>query len=211
MLEKDGMIKTKTVGKGNRRKHLLTVLNWENYQQVETENFTENKPERLPKINPNSTSNKNDKNDKNERRRVSQVDKSTLDPPLSDYFEIAFGFWKMFKKNLEDLNLSTSEIEKAEFNTWVDPVRLLIETDKKTKDEIREVFKFLREDDFWPGQVRSTAKLRKRDKNGEKYFDKLLFESRHGKVRKNNKRGKAGVETAGAVENLLAEIEATQR
>jgi DNA-binding PadR family transcriptional regulator len=70
LLENDGMITTKTVGKGNRRKHLLTVVNWQKYQQQETENFTENKPETLPKINPKlyrkCTTNKNDKNEKND-------------------------------------------------------------------------------------------------------------------------------------------------
>jgi hypothetical protein len=58
------MIQTEIVGTGNRRKHLLTVVNWAKYQQNETGNFTETKPETLPKINPNIPPNKNDKNDK---------------------------------------------------------------------------------------------------------------------------------------------------
>lgn len=62
LLKNDGMIQTKVVGRGNRRKHLLTVVNWQKYQQAETRNFTENKPETLPKVNPN----KNDKNEKND-------------------------------------------------------------------------------------------------------------------------------------------------
>ena len=44
LLKKDGMIKTKTVGSGNRRKHLLTVMNWQKYQQMETEKDTESNP-----------------------------------------------------------------------------------------------------------------------------------------------------------------------
>ena len=68
MLESDEMISTKIVGKGNRRKHLLTVVNWNKYQKTETrnftENFTENKPETLPKINPN----KNEEKNKNEKK-----------------------------------------------------------------------------------------------------------------------------------------------
>jgi hypothetical protein len=62
LLKNDGMLQTKVVGRGNRRKHLLTVVNWQKYQQAETQNFTENKPETLPKVNPN----KNDKNEKND-------------------------------------------------------------------------------------------------------------------------------------------------
>lgn len=63
MLESDKMITTKTVGKGNRRKHLLSVVNWSKYQHAETENFTENKPETLPKVNHN-------KNNKNIRSNI---------------------------------------------------------------------------------------------------------------------------------------------
>lgn len=63
LLKKDGMIETKTVGSGNRRKHLLTVMNWRKYQQVETQNFTETKPETLPKMTPN-------KNEKNKEKNI---------------------------------------------------------------------------------------------------------------------------------------------
>lgn len=67
MLKKDNMIDRKNVGNGNRRKHLLTVVNWSEYQQMETENFTETVPETLPEINPN----KNDNNEENEENIIS--------------------------------------------------------------------------------------------------------------------------------------------
>lgn len=44
LLKKDGMINTEIIGKGNQRNHLLTVLNWDNYQQTETEKGTSGKP-----------------------------------------------------------------------------------------------------------------------------------------------------------------------
>ena len=61
MLKKDGMILTETVGKGNRRKHLLTVINWEKYQEKETETFTETFTETVPL----TRIIKNEKNEKN--------------------------------------------------------------------------------------------------------------------------------------------------
>lgn len=64
LLKNDGMIATKTVGKGNRRKHLLTVVNWQKYQQMETKNYTERKPKTTPKGNPNN----NDNNENNENK-----------------------------------------------------------------------------------------------------------------------------------------------
>jgi hypothetical protein len=60
LLVSDAMVKTKTVGSGNRRKHLLTVVNWAKYQQSETGNYTESKPETLPEINPKLYPNKNE-------------------------------------------------------------------------------------------------------------------------------------------------------
>lgn len=73
LLEKDGMIKTKTVGSGNRRKHLLTVVNWKEYQQTETEESTERVPGTPPKEYPNVPPNKNDKNEKNIKPPISPL------------------------------------------------------------------------------------------------------------------------------------------
>jgi len=69
MLEKDLMIETKTIGKGNRRKHLLTVNNWNKFQQTFTENCTSTKPKTLSEENPNVTPNKKEKNDKNDKNK----------------------------------------------------------------------------------------------------------------------------------------------
>jgi len=61
LLLSDNMITTKTLGNGNRRKHLLTVVNWEKYQQKENGNDTKGKPETTPKGNRKRPTNKNDK------------------------------------------------------------------------------------------------------------------------------------------------------
>ena len=47
-IEKDGMIQRKILGKGNRRKHLLSVVNWDKYQKPETGNSPERKPKSTP-------------------------------------------------------------------------------------------------------------------------------------------------------------------
>ncbi len=56
MLEDDQMISTETIGSGNRRKHLLTVVNWDKYQKKETEDLhrknTRNYTERVPECYP---------------------------------------------------------------------------------------------------------------------------------------------------------------
>ena len=97
MLEKDEIILTKTVGKGNRRKHLLSVVNWEEYQQTETEDYTEKEPKITPKGNPNVTPNKNDKNDKNNIRERKQNFAHKLEPFLGEYgremVNDFYGYW----------------------------------------------------------------------------------------------------------------------
>ena len=100
LLENEGMLQRKIIGKGNRRKHLITVMNWGKYQGDETENFTETKPKTLPKRNPNIPPNKNDKelfeNDKNEK---------------NDFFE--------WKKNFEPDWIEWIEYLKEQHNTTV--------------------------------------------------------------------------------------------
>ena len=61
-------------------------------------------------------------------------------------------------------------LEEAKYENWVNPIRLLIETDKRNIDEIREVFTFIKNDDFWKEQIRSTDKLRKKNKDGIPYY-----------------------------------------
>ncbi len=47
----------------------------------------------------------------------------------------------------------------------------MIRLDKKTPEQIREVCRWARTDQFWKQQIRTPGKLRERDKQGTKYFD----------------------------------------
>lgn len=189
LLEKEDMIRTKILGNGNRRKHLLTVVNWDKYQNSETGNHTERKLETSPERNSNLPPNKNDnqKRNNNDNILMSDVDESTLDDSTRSYFKIAHSFWSLIRKNLESLNLGTTTIDGAKFDTWVDPIRLLVERDKRSLEEIREVYAFIRDDEFWIKQIRSTEKLRKK-KDGEPYFDKMLLLSRSNGRKKGSQK-----------------------
>lgn len=65
MLKKDFMISTEVIGNGNRRKLLLTVLNWDKYQQASTERVPDSPPKEYPTLPPNNNDN-NDNNDNKE-------------------------------------------------------------------------------------------------------------------------------------------------
>ncbi|WP_321995355.1 hypothetical protein [Draconibacterium orientale] len=206
LLEKDGMINKEGLAKTTR----ITICNYGYYQdKPQADNMTSNiqTTHTQQANNKQLTTNKNDKEcSKNEKNILSQVDKSTLDPTSQSYFEIALSFWQLIRNHLRDIKMSTSIMDEAEYDTWVDPIRLLIENDNHTLEELREVFKFLRNDEFWIMQIRSTAKLRKKDKNGQKYFNTILTIARNEKNRKHRQDGFHSSKSEEAINGAIRDI-----
>ena len=118
------MISCEIVGNGNRRKHLLSVLNWEEYQQEETELYPPRKPECSVNGNPNVTSNKNDKNDKECKEDIIIHD---WRKNFSDYLKILneeydkiladSEFFETQQKYYPNLDIQLS-LEKSIVNFW---------------------------------------------------------------------------------------------
>jgi hypothetical protein len=198
LLMKEHMVATTKTTRG----FIVTILKYDYYQcpeNYETDNVTDNEPT----MNRQSTDTilkeyKNIKKEKNKDILLSQVDKSTLNHKEIEYYQVAISFWELVKTNLTELNISGSSIERAKYKTWVNPIRLLMENDGRTIEEFREIFRFLQKDDFWKEQIRSTAKLRKKNREDITYFEVLLTKSRHDKKRKQQKEssdrsGQSGV------------------
>ena len=180
-LERTGEI----INKSTNKYRLITICNYDSYQ--DSQRSDQQATNKQPTSNQQATNSKQEckkeENVNNEKKKnkilLSQVDESTLDHREKEYFQIAVAFWQLIEANLTELNISVSGIENAEYKSWVDPIRLLMENDKRTIDEIREVFSFLKDDDFWKEQIRSTSKLRKKNKEEIKYFEVLLIKSRN--------------------------------
>lgn len=96
--------------------------------------------------------------------------KNNSDFDQKEYLDITLAFWELFKHNLEEKEISTARIEKAN-GKWIDSIRLLIENDKYTLDDLREIFRFLQVNEFWKTNILSTSKLREQ-------FQKLLLNAR---------------------------------
>jgi hypothetical protein len=125
------------------------------------------------------------KNEKNEKNNIllSQLSVADFkDQKHKEYFEIAISFHKLFLKNMDELGISNTILNKAT-EKWVNHVRYIIEIDKRTKNELREIFMFLQHDIFWKENIRSISKLR------EKFEDLLVKSRSNGKNRQNSKKG----------------------
>ena len=67
----------------------------------------------------------------------------------------------MISNNLEQLGCSTRNLDNVKYEKWMNPIRLMIKKDGVTKQDFREVWEFLKGNDFWTANIQSTEKLRK--------------------------------------------------
>lgn len=76
-----------------------------------------------------------------------------------EHVDIAKAFQTLFRVNLQEAGTPTTTVDRAK-GTAIDDVRLMIETDKYTLEDLRDVYAFLRKDQFWKSNILSTSKLR---------------------------------------------------
>ncbi len=67
---------------------------------------------------------------------------------------------------------------KPNFSSWANDVRLMRERDKRTDEQIRAVFEWANQDEFWSGNILCPAKLRVK-------FTQLLTKMKSGPVERN--------------------------
>lgn len=93
---------------------------------------------------------------------LSEIEEDDLPDEEKEYFKIAVAYRDRFMDNLKSINARTVNIERATYGKWVDPIRLMIENDSVTLEQLREVWHFLKRHNFWSENVQSTAKLREK-------------------------------------------------
>lgn len=113
---------------------------------------------------------------------VSLSDISDLNDRL--YAKIAKEFFEQITQNSKEVGIKFASLKNAKLQKWANPIRLLIVNDGHTIEEIREVFKYLRDEDVsgkeftWKSNVQCTETLRKVTKNGLSKFENILMVSR---------------------------------
>lgn len=83
-------------------------------------------------------------------------------------YDITIGFIKLFMSNIEASGGKTNAIKaRSYYKRWVHPIYLMLKNEEADIAQFREIFKFLRDDEFWKANVLSTHTIREK-------FDKLI-------------------------------------
>jgi len=119
---------------------------------------------------------------------LSEIDISDVESKDHDYFQIAKAFQKLFIKNLMENQSPTTHQKNAKFHAYLNPIRLMIEKDEVSKEQLTNVWTFLgsNDGDFWKSNILSTSKLREK-------FSQLIIQANQYKNgnRNNGKNGTA--------------------
>jgi hypothetical protein len=98
------------------------------------------------------------------KKKVLFTECSMLDfePEKQKAFEIAKGFWQLFGANLKEIGAPLVNIKKADAKEWTRQIALMLKNKEATVDQLREVYDFLKVDEFWKPNVQSVPKLREK-------------------------------------------------
>lgn len=179
-LEKNGYLERHEV-----TKHLRTTKKWQKVyfidgakiahpvQQAEkpgensahhVQNLPESSANSAPDGSANSAHNNNNiYNYINKSKSLSDTKASDVPSKHQFYFKIAFKFNELIIKNLQTRRAPTKKAEAAKYITWVDPIRLMMEQDKVTREMLLQAYQYLEgpNSTFWKPNILSTVSLRK--------------------------------------------------
>lgn len=102
---------------------------------------------------------------------MSEIKISDVALDMQIYFNCAEAFRKLFIKIAQREGLPTKIYDKAKYKDYVTPIRLAVEADGYTIEQIRQAYNYLNSsfDVFWYKNIRSAKKLRQQ-------LDKLVLE-----------------------------------
>ena len=149
LLEDDYMIVKKT----DNKKTTLTIVNYTDYQIQETAEEHQKNIRKTSKEQRKNTTNKENKDNKDNNTCARY-------PEDNQYFQIAL----YLRKKIAEVNpnMKLPKDDPISLDKWSDDVRKIIELDKRTLDEFREIVKFVFDkSDFWNTVIQSPSGLRR--------------------------------------------------
>ena len=170
---------TNEVTKVNR---LITIINWEFYQDKNSE-LTKKLTVNQQSVNNQLTTNNNDKQCNNETNNniTSKKSKKRIYSDDDPNKKLAVLLFKLIQKN--------QNIKEPDLDKWANTIRLTIESDKRTGKDVQDMIVWATSNDFWSGVILSATSLRK-------HFDKMLAQ----KNKKKQSNGGRKLESAGSDE-----------
>ena len=92
-----------------------------------------------------------------------EIEKSEISKGHLGYYGWALKFQELFLKNLKNKGAPTKKIEMTSFKECLDPIRLMIEKDRISENQLQLAYDLLNgPDEFWKGIILDTDKLRQK-------------------------------------------------
>ena len=148
---------------------LITILNWNTYQQSDQQNDQPVTSQRPASDQP-VTTNKNVKN-----VRTKEINNNI---PSNEFAESSFEIQIVNSIILSCKELypnSKVPVTISEKSKWAAEIEKMIRLDKRTEDEIQQALWYAITDTFWKGNIRSAKKFREK-------FETLIVQSRKKEV-----------------------------
>lgn len=163
----------------NPQSRIITVINYERYQPI-----TDEATNTLTNASTNDGADEQptykgiDKNIRNTLSSVTTVPddqspKRARGKPVYAHDETPYRIAVYLAGKIMANYPRHSEITEAQLQAWADSARLLLERDKRSREEIKAAIDFSQSDEFWRQNILSAGALRKQ-------FDRLLIRSGAG-------------------------------
>lgn len=129
---------------------VISIKNWHDYQ-VSDQQVSSARPSTVQQV----STYKNDKNDKNDKNKDNSPnsDKRTYDEN-SIHYQLAIKLFERIKENNET-------VKEPNIQKWADTIRLTMERDNRSEEQMNNVIEWSQKHDFWSGIILSPASLRK--------------------------------------------------
>ncbi len=129
---------------------LITIVNWGIYQGL-NEDTTEASTDSQQMGNRQVTANKNVKNEKNEKK---SNHRNSIYEESSEFYQSAFALFQNVKRNHPG-------IIEPNLQQWSDEMRLIVERDKRTIEQISRLISWSGQHPFWHTVVLTPVSLRR--------------------------------------------------
>lgn len=177
--------------------HFISISNWEKHQNIEgMERIREQTRQRvakhrqaktyvtLPVTDGNATDIEEDIDKEEDKKEIKDKKPSR---PKRVYDEQSIHY-RLSLRLYENILVNNPEYKKPNLQNWANDVRLMMEQDNRTEEQIHYLMDWCQNDSFWKSNILSISKLREK-------FDQLVIRVKED-INKKNQSGKKGMPKA---------------